>query len=91
MYGNGGKLEFEIRERNGVGRLLSRSNSSRKNWWSIFWSSVLVANRSSTSRGLWVIVSSSCARARSGVEENKLDYSEFFSEGGKERGGGRER
>jgi len=63
MYGTGGKLEFEIRERNGVGRRLSRSNSSRKNYRSIFLSSVLVAFRSSTSRGLWVIVSSSRARA----------------------------
>ncbi len=35
MYGNGGKLEFEIRERNGVARLFSRSISSRKNCRSI--------------------------------------------------------
>ncbi len=89
MYGNGGKLEFEIRERNGVGRLLSRSNSSRKNCLliSIFLSSANSVPLFYESRAF----GRSCrarARARSGVEEKKLDYfSEFISEGGKEKGG----
>lgn len=89
MYGTGGKLEFEIRERNGVGRLLSRSNSSRKNCRliSFFLSSANSVPLFYESRAF----GRSCrarARARSGVEEKKLDYfSEFISEGGKERGG----
>jgi hypothetical protein len=50
-------------------------------------SSVLSAKRSSTSRGLWAIGCRARARARSGVEEKKLDSSEFISEGGEgERG-----
>jgi hypothetical protein len=77
------------------GRHLSRSICSRKNWRLISFFSFLPFFREfcsfsktlcyeSWALGDWVLISR--ARARSGVEEKKLDSSEFISEGGKERG-----
>jgi hypothetical protein len=89
MYGTGGKLEFEIRERNGVGRLFESHKffAEELPLISFFLSSANSVPLFYESRAF----GRSCrarARARSGVEEKKLDYfSEFISEGGKEKGG----
>jgi hypothetical protein len=67
IYGTGGKLEFEIREGNGVLPSFESLDFLAEELPVDFFlsseSSVLSAKRSSTSRGLWAIVSSSRARA----------------------------